>query len=280
MITPAAIEEVPDNKVKEALEKNGIKGATPEDINNFRSQARDKWGSLLVDVAHRTTNTLGVKGEAFVSGGMDPNSPMGAVMRLFTQFKGPAKMQADMLRSSYYSGGMPGIASHVGRMAFAGALVSYAYQLKEGKTLSDPRDPRFILEAMTRGPLGIYGDFLVNATRGTDRSSTTANIAKGLLGPTFSDLASVTNIAKEAITDKEYQYNARKDFSNWVAGSFPRTFYLQAPLNYFILNDFKYNWGHNNPYFLQRSMDQTPSLFGGQQKPLFDMMKPGASMWR
>jgi hypothetical protein len=145
-VAPQGAALIPEENIKEYLKKSGIEAPTSKNINEVRSDLRNKVAVMINDHAALGSARTDVRQRAFMWRNTNPNEPMGILLRMVTFLKGASVTSADVYRRNFLSGktltgDWAGLASALVMSTVMMAISRSLGQLALGKTPPDYTKP-------------------------------------------------------------------------------------------------------------------------------------------
>jgi hypothetical protein len=288
MLTPEAVENLPDEVVGQYLR---AKGAVPDSVETIPKaildQTRLRLGMRVSAMVNRFADigstSMGTRQLAFMTQGRDINDGWGAAYRLFGQFKSAAVTASDTYRMVWNSGaGSKADVSGVAQMAAMGMFLwsvgEYAKQALEGKTPEAPLTPSFLARAFVgSGAGGLFGDSIVQAMQRDGSYNMAVGFSQSLMGPAPGSAVEAGLLAadygKKSVERGLPKYpNAQ--LARAVTNQIPmqNLFYTKAAFHYLFINGLKEFMGPGYLGTLEKHTRETPGLLDDRQR--YFMMRP------
>ena len=234
-ITPDIAREITDEEI---IAYRGAKKLTDGQIRRTRDELEQKLRMYFIDRSEFAMLRPGAYEKSVMYQGLKPGTPMGAVARMFWQFKSfsVAYMTKAVGRELYGRGGdaygaIRGISSMILTTTALGYIAGAAKDIAKGKEPRDPQDFNTWRSALLQGGgLGIYGDFVFG-----EFNRAGGGLWSTALGPTAGNLEQVFRL-----------YGALRDGDDAAAKTFrlvqnnipfANLFYLRPALDYMVLYD-------------------------------------------
>tara|TARA_B100000683_G_scaffold250466_1_gene265594 strand:- start:197 stop:2674 length:2478 start_codon:yes stop_codon:yes gene_type:complete len=233
-ITAEDAMEIPDDVVRTYLKKN----ASEREIRNFKRDLELTWRNVLVDQAMHATPEPDTAVRAFMNQGQQKGTGTGEILRFIGQFKAfPITIWKKIIGRELRSYGpddskfarISGLTSLLILSTMFGYIAMSVKDMLRGRSPRDPSKVGVLAQAFAQGGgAGIYGDFLYNEIQ----NEYGGGMAETILGPTFSDLSKVINIAFNINDPKK----AGKKFVQFAEGNVPflNMYYSKAAYDYII----------------------------------------------
>ncbi len=207
------------------LESTAMRGL-PVGEKSARFDAAQRFNEMVLAESHFAVVVPTARARAFVTGGTQPGSFWGEVVRNAALFRSFTVSFSHLHMSRMMA--QRGLRSKAAYLAWVtlgmtvgGAIAEQASSIARGKDPRNMNDPKFWASAVIRGgSLGPLGDFLYSST-----SRHEANLAEGLLGPVLGSEVSqgvrltVGNI-QDLIKNGEMR-NAGSDLTRFADGLLP-----------------------------------------------------------
>lgn len=230
---------------KGVKEYEGKKYIFPGEIPN--EKLRENVFALTTNEANYAVPTPTARERALLRGGYRPDTPVGAAIRIFTQFKsfGVVGLTKAGGRQMYGYGAATkreqlqrGLAANTGLVNLIAGLTVMGYFSMQAKELAKGREARplnatsVIAAALQGGALGIYGDFLFG-----EANRFGGGTLQTLAGPgitTFSDTADLLLKSRDILVTGDG--DARGDLIRLIKSNIPfaNLFYTKQALDYMI----------------------------------------------
>ncbi len=246
LVTPDSLDELPLEAFKEARDINGTKVS----LDRYKKDTIRNYSVYLQDIARHSTNEPGVAERNYLKWGFAADHPIGAVLKVLTQFKSFPLTSLRILSRISKSKGNGFDAKAVSQYITMSMGIAYMadslIEASKGKEPKDPKEVATVVDMFQRsGAGGIYSDFLL-----MDYGNA-GSAAKNFLGPSIGTTLDAASIFSKAIKgDAKAGTTFRFVLNNTP---FLNTFYLRGALDYLILNDIQENL---SPGFMEKQRNR------------------------
>jgi hypothetical protein len=276
-----ASESVPENILYAGLNQGRVE-RLPTNLNDLIL----KTGAIINDSVETGTTTAGSKQMAQMYG-RDDGTSIGALRRLFWQFKSSTMRSADTLQRTYFSNpnAPQGDLTKVARfMLLSAGLYTIQHEAQNalmGKTPESPATPEYFAKALVNSGAGsVWADTIVNELFASDRSGKFSTGLMRSLSPTVTaafDIADAGQMATRSIFDETTKFPGR-DVGKAIADNFPfqNIFYTNALLHFYFLNGIRESFGPGFLGTLENSVNRKPGMFDETQQ--YWALKPSESL--
>lgn len=225
VIIPENISKIPlDDFTEIAKEKRITK-------ERARSDLRISVINAINDTAEMTASLGGIREKTATTFGFDPNTPLGAGMKLYSLFKAPShKMFNTNNRLSRLQGNVTPVINIITLTTVFGLMTTSLFDIIQGKEPRSPTDPKAWLEAMVRGGALFYlGDALFAESQ-FNRSP-----LKDFAGPGFARIDDLVTLLRKGMSGERVAPQALAVAKNmmpyqnlfWTKAAFDRLIYFQ-----------------------------------------------------
>jgi hypothetical protein len=249
--TPDLIQEVPENKIIEALKAKGAKNINETRIQQYRDSLESKLREYIQDREEHVILKPGVLDEYFITlgHGLPENDAFRQVMKLFTQFKlySVAYARVGMGSVLYGKGAkdfkdatLGGKGDYLGAAKLMGYMMGLKYasmtidNLLNGLTPPSLTSGDTWLKMMTESA-GIYGMFVK-----IDPDDVWGSVGRSVAGPGPSDIAKLVSVITHGIeADVSQIFGEGEDYSKFFKSldKLTRGFVPKYPYSAFVLNN-------------------------------------------